>query len=124
MAKIKNLLKVSGVPEARVTVASGESDDKIRQVTLTMSALDSFDIPSVIASLRLSVDEARDLARRILACTVTDDDLRSLRSYATKPGGLIRDESEDAALVVMCDKALAGDIEARASIADATPHNT
>lgn len=122
--KIKTLKMASGIPAARATVAYGESDDKIGQVNITMSAIDSFDVPFVVTSLRLTLDEARDLSRRILASTVTDEHIRSLREHASKPGGLIRDEGEDDLIVKRCDEALAGDVEARAALADLNEWNT
>ena len=64
---VKTLKKVGGIPGARATVAPGETDQGAKQVTLSIAALDSMGFPEMVTSLRLSVDEARDLATRIMA---------------------------------------------------------
>lgn len=57
--------KISAIPTARAAVSWGISDDGVGQIALTISAEDSFGIPYVVTSLRLSLAEANDLARQV-----------------------------------------------------------
>lgn len=58
---IKTPAKVTGIPAARVAVSPGVTDQGMGQVMAVISALDAYDCPTVVASLRLSLDEANEL---------------------------------------------------------------
>jgi hypothetical protein len=64
---VKIHCKVPSIPSARVVVSHGSSDAGVHGVTAFISAFDAFEIPTVVASLRLSPAEARELAARLLA---------------------------------------------------------
>lgn len=63
-----------GIPRARVAVSNGQTDLGAHQVTINISALDAYDVPAMVASLRLSKDEALDLASRIIAQAMAQAD--------------------------------------------------
>ncbi len=65
--KVKTPAKVTGIPEARSAVSPGVTDQGMAQVMLVVSALDSFDMPTVVSSLRMSAKEATVLAARLVA---------------------------------------------------------
>lgn len=111
--RIKTHAKVSGIPNARAAVAGGE-DGQARTVNVIMSALDAHDMPTVVASLRMSPPEALDLAKRIATeaepgCYIADTtretvvDMRpALRYMSHLPevgGALRRAETEESALL-------------------------
>ncbi len=62
--RIKIHGKVPGIPRATVAVAGGE-ENQARTVNAFVSALDECDIPTMVASLRLTPAEARALAARL-----------------------------------------------------------
>jgi hypothetical protein len=57
--------KPTGIPAAQVTAVPGVTGAGASQVTINVSAFNSHSIPTVVAGLRLSTWEARDLAARI-----------------------------------------------------------
>lgn len=63
---IKTIKKVSGIPTATVAVSPGKTDAGTAQVTAFLSSHAGVD-NDVVASLRLSPAEARDLAARLVA---------------------------------------------------------
>jgi len=66
--KINKIPKdIGAIPTARVAVSYGETDLGAAQITTFISAENAHGIPSVVASLRMSVAEARDFAARIVA---------------------------------------------------------
>jgi len=67
---VKTLAKVTGIPAAQVASSPGVTDQGMPQVMTMISALDVFGIPSVVASLRMSATEARDVAARIVAAAI------------------------------------------------------
>lgn len=62
--RIKIHGKVPGIPRAQAAVAGGE-ENQARTVNVFVNALDECDIPTVVASLRLTPAEAKDLALRL-----------------------------------------------------------
>ncbi len=75
---VKTPAKVSGIPAARVASSPGVTDQGMAQVMTVISALDVYDIPTVVASLRMSITEARDVAARIVAAADEADRLAAL----------------------------------------------
>lgn len=65
--KINKTKGITGIPVARVAVAHGRLDSGADQITVFLSAEDSSGIAQVVASLRLSPKEARELAARLSA---------------------------------------------------------
>lgn len=63
---IKVHTKPTGIPNASTVVADGETALGARQITMFVYAHDAWDMKEVCASLRLSPDEARDLAARLI----------------------------------------------------------
>jgi hypothetical protein len=80
--QVKTLKKLKGIPNARAIVSSGETSLGARQVVLHIDALDAYAIPEAVASLRLSVAEAEDLAARIVAAARRHDNGAPPRSAA------------------------------------------
>jgi len=64
--KLKCVRLVGGIPNAKATAAHREYGGE-NLVMVTISAIDGFEIPSVVLNLTLRVDEAEDLAKRIIA---------------------------------------------------------
>ena len=58
--------EATGIPKAGAIVSQGRNPMGAPEVTIFISAFDCFDIPSVVASLRLSPSEARHLAAGLL----------------------------------------------------------
>jgi hypothetical protein len=52
---------------ARVAVAPGQTIMGADQVTVVISAIDAYDMPSIVATLSLSVDEAQRLTEQLVA---------------------------------------------------------
>lgn len=73
---VKTPAKVSGIPSARVAVSPGVTDYGMPQVTALISAVDTYDMPTVVASLRMSSAEAREVAARLLRDADAADCLR------------------------------------------------
>lgn len=67
--------KVKGIPSARATVAGGE-EGGARTVVVTQSALDAHDMPEVVCSLRMNLEEAEAHANRVLAEALREPELR------------------------------------------------
>lgn len=63
---VKTPAKVSGVPSACVAVSPGVTDQGMPQVTALISAIDAHDFPVMVASLRMSSAEAREIAASLL----------------------------------------------------------
>ena len=62
--KVKIHNKVPGIPRAQAVVAGGE-ENQARTINVFVSALDEFSNPTVVASLRMTPAEAKDLALRL-----------------------------------------------------------
>jgi hypothetical protein len=75
-----NCKAVTGIPAAQVITTPGVTGMGASQVIVCVSALDSHGLPDVVASVRLSVAEARDLAARLIA---TADEADSLLANPT-----------------------------------------
>jgi hypothetical protein len=56
---------IGAIPTARVAVAPGVLDNGQGQITVTISAENSHGIPSVVGSLRLSLNEAGEIRNDI-----------------------------------------------------------
>jgi len=65
----------TGIPAAQVAVSPSVTSMGASQVIVNISALDHHSFPEMIASLRLSAAEARDLAARIATMADKADDL-------------------------------------------------
>ncbi len=74
--------KVTGIPDARLAIAPGVSDLGAPGVTANISALDAHGFPEAVATLRLSPDEARDLAARLVEGAAVAE------SIAARAGGV------------------------------------
>lgn len=64
-----------GIPKARVVVSQGVNPNGAAEVTAFVSAVDAHDFPEVVASLRLTPDEARNLAMRLVDAATRAEDL-------------------------------------------------
>lgn len=65
--QIKVTHKPTGIPQAEVAVAYGTTELGAHQVTAFIRAVDSHGISMGVATLRMTPDEARDLAVRLFA---------------------------------------------------------
>lgn len=65
MSAVKIHDKPKGIPSARVVVSSETSDDGVKGILIHVSALDVYGFPSVVATLRLTREEAADIGRRL-----------------------------------------------------------
>lgn len=63
--QVKTLKTVKGIPEANAAVSGAEEPDGSKRVIAHVSAIDSFDMSSVVATLRMSPVEALDFAERL-----------------------------------------------------------
>lgn len=77
---VKTPAKVSGIPSAHVAVSPGVTDHGMPQVTALISAIDAYDFPTVVASLRMSSAEAREVAARLLRDADAADRLAGVKS--------------------------------------------
>lgn len=82
---VKTPAKVSGIPTARVAVSPGVTDQGMPQVNSVISAYDAHGMPTVVASLRMSSAEAREVAQRLLReADVADRMAKSERDNARR----------------------------------------
>jgi len=65
--KVNKTGKVSGIPPARVAVSSGRTDMGAGQIMVVISVEDVWQCSFVCSSLRMSPQEARDVAARLIA---------------------------------------------------------
>lgn len=64
---VKTPAKVAGIPTAQVAVSPGVTDLGAGQINAVISALDAHGFPTVVASLRCSLNETRELIAQLAA---------------------------------------------------------
>jgi hypothetical protein len=63
---IKINKKVIGIPAVTMAVSAGTTPTGVGQVLAFVTAAEGPDVSNIVGSLRLSPDEARDLANRLI----------------------------------------------------------